>query len=174
MSDDYVASSNLVARIGAGVVGGLAGGVVLGAVLLVMGELDEIGTLVGTSTTKGSWLVLGTICLVAGGVFGALFGTWISRQLLSAIGIGLLYGGIWWAVLPLLAVPLRTGGKVFDIDGSLIDLFAYAAFGIVTAVIYAMAGPRRRYWYGPRRSYGLVYAAAPRRRRRRRDDDDDD
>lgn len=172
MSDDYVAPSNLVARIGAGVVGGLAGGVVLGAVLLLMGEMSDIGKLVGSGTTRGAWLVLGTICIVAGGLFGALFGTWISRQLLSAIGIGLLYGGIWWALLPLSLVPLRTGGKLFDIDGSLIDLAAYAAFGIVTAVIYAMAGPRRRYWYGPRRSWGLVYAT-PRRRRRKRDDDDD-
>ncbi len=172
MSDDYVPPSNLVARIGAGVVGGLAGGVVLGAVLLVMDEMTAIGNLVGSSTTRGAWLVLGAICLVAGGVFGALFGTWISRQLISAIGIGLLYGGIWWAILPLLVLPLRNGGKLFDIDGTMVELGAYAAFGIVCAVIYAMAGPRRRYWYGPRRSWGLVYAT-PRRRRRKRDDDDD-
>jgi ABC-type xylose transport system permease subunit len=174
MSDDYVPPSNVVARTGAGIVGGLAGGVVLGAVLQVLGEVRDVGRLAGSSTARGSWLVLLALCLVAGGLFGGLLGGWVSRQLVPAVGIGLIYGGVCWVVLALLVVPLRTGGRLFDIDGSMIELVAYAAFGMITAAVYAVAGPRRRYWYGPRRSWGLVYAVpAVRRRRRRRNDDDD-
>jgi ABC-type xylose transport system permease subunit len=174
MSDEYVPPSNVVARVGAGIVGGLAGGVVLGAILAVMGELTAVGKLAGSATTSGSWLVLLAICLVAGGLYGGLFGTRVSRQPIPAIGIGLLYGGLWWALLPLLLLPLRNGGRLFDIDNSMVELGAYAAFGVITGIIYAMFGPKRRYYHG-RRSWDLVYAMpGMRRRRRRRDDDDDD
>lgn len=172
MSDEYVPPSNVVARTGAGVVGGLAGGVALGAVLMVMDELASIGELAGSTTLAGQWLVLLTICLVAGGLFGGVLGGWVSRQIVPAIGIGLLWGGLWWAVLPLVVLPLRTGGKVGDVDGSMVELFAYAGFGVITGIVYAVAGPRRRYWHGPRRSWGLVYAVPGVRRRRRRDEDD--
>lgn len=172
MPDDYVPPSNVVARTGAGIVGGLAGGVVLGGVLQVMGEVRPIGKLAGSATTSGSWLILLTICLVAGALYGGLFGTWVSRQVIPAVGVGLVYGGLWWGILALLAVPLRNGGRVFDIDGSMIQLVAYAAFGVITGVIYAMFGPKRRYYHTTRRSWGLVYAMPGVRRRRRRDDDD--
>ncbi|MFS8479611.1 MAG: hypothetical protein FWJ93_11775 [Micromonosporaceae bacterium] len=79
MSDEYVPPSNPVARTGAGIVGGLAGGIVLGGFLQVMGEVEPIGKLAGSSTTSGSWLVLLTICLVAGALYGGLFGAWVSR-----------------------------------------------------------------------------------------------
>lgn len=173
MSDEYVPPSNVIARTGAGVVGGLAGGVVLGGTLQVLGEIKEVGKLAGSSTNSGSWLVLLTICLVAGALYGGLFGTWVSRQVIPAIGIGLIYGGGWWVILPLLVLPLVNGGKVFDIDGSMVELVAYAAFGVITGVIYAMFGPKRRYYHRTRRSWGLVYAVPGVRRRRRRDDDDD-
>jgi len=172
MSDDYVPPSNVVARTGAGIVGGLAGGLVLGAVLWVLDELAAVGRLAGSTTVRGSWLVLLTICLVAGAIYGGLFGTWVSRQPIPAIGIGLVYGVVCWAALPLLAIPLRTGGRVFDIDGSMVQLGAYAAFGVIVGVLYAMFGPKRRYYDG-RRSWGLVYAMPGVRRRRRRRDDDD-
>jgi hypothetical protein len=72
-----------------------------------------------------------------------------------------------------MVLPLRNGTKLFDIDGSIVELGAYAAFGIITGVVYALAGPRRRYWYGPRRSWGMVYAMPAVRRRKRRKHDDD-
>jgi|GEM_PF-1418161 len=170
MSDDYVPPSNVVARTGAGIVGGLAGGVVLGTILQVLGEMSVFGRLAGSTTVSGSWLVLLAICLFAGAVYGGLFGAWVSRQPIPAVGIGLVYGALCWVVLPLLVIPLRTGGRVFDIDGSMVELGAYTAFGIITGIVYATLGPKRRYYHG-RRSWGVVYAVPG--RRRRRDDDDD-
>lgn len=174
MSDEYVPPSNPVARTGAGIVGGLAGGIVLGGILQVMGEVKPIGKLAGSSTTSGSWLVLLTICLVAGALYGGLFGAWVSRQLIPAIGIGVIYGGLWWVVLSLLVLPLVNGGRLFDIDGSMVELIGYAAFGVITGVIYAKFGPKRRYYHTRRRSWGLVYAVPGVRPRRRRRKDDDD
>ena len=44
---EYVSPSNVISRAGAGVVGGLAGGVVLGILLQVMGLMPAFAQLVG-------------------------------------------------------------------------------------------------------------------------------
>jgi hypothetical protein len=171
MSDDYVAPSNVVSRIGAGVVGGLAGGVVLGAVLQVMGDIKTIGSLVGTRSYTSAWLFLLALCATAGGLYGGLFGRWISRQLVSAIGVGVLYGAIGWVILQLVVIPLKADTRLFAIDDETITLGAYVAFGVALGIVYAVAGPRRRYYAARRWGGSYLYAAMPRRRRRRRDDD---
>ncbi len=161
--------SNVVSRAGAGVVGGLAGGLLLGVFLLLLKDVSRIAEKVGGYST--AWTLLMTLAAFAGGLFGVLFGKWISRLLVPAIGIGLVYGGLWGVVVALLLQPLLIGvGNVFALTGQLPRLGAYAIFGITVAVMYALAGPRRRYWYTPRAS--LAYAAIPRRRRRRTEDDD--
>jgi len=158
--------SNLVSRAGAGVVGGLGGGVLLGGVLWLMGDVTDLARGVGSSSA--AWTLLLTLTAIGGGLFGVLFGKWISRLLVPAIGIGLVYGAFSGALVALLVQPLLTGGKVFSLTGQLPRLGAYVAFGITSAVVYALAGPRRRYWDTPGRS--IYYAAVPRRRRRVADD----
>jgi hypothetical protein len=154
------------------VVGGLAGGLLLGAILQVMGDVKDFAELVGGGTYSVAWTVLLCFAAFAGGLFGVLFGRWISRQLVSAIGIGLIYGGLWGALAALLVVPLVLSRTMFAFEANMPILGAYVLFGIATGVVYAMAGPRRRYWRYPRRGgLSLVYAL-PRRRRRRRDDDE--
>jgi hypothetical protein len=174
MSDAYTPPSNVVSRAGAGVVGGIAGGLLLGAVLQAMGEVKDFAQLVGSQTYSVAWTVLLCICAFAGGLFGVLFGRWISRQLVSAIGIGLIYGGLWGTVLALLVLPLVLSRTMFAFEANMPILGAYVLFGVATGVVYAIAGPRRRYWHYPRRGgLSLVYAL-PGRRRRRRDEDEDE
>lgn len=174
MSDSYASPSNMVSRAGAGVVGGLAGGVVLGAVLQVMGDMLDFARLVNAQTYTVAWTVLMAICGFAGGLFGVLFGRWISRQLVSAIGIGLVYGGVWGIVLALLVLPLALSRDLFAFEANMPTLGAYVLFGIATGVVYAIAGPRRRYWYGPRRETISVSLSGRRRRRRREDEEEED
>ena len=51
-------------------------------------------------------------------------------------------------------------------------LGVYVLFGVVMTVVYALAGPRRKYHYRRRYDYGMVMAAPARRRRRKRSQDD--
>lgn len=173
MSDAYASPSNVVSRAGAGVVGGLAGGLLLGAVLQVMGDVKDFAQLVGGETYQVAWTVLMCICAFAGGLFGVLFGRWISRQLVSAIGIGLLYGGLWGVALALLILPLVLSRAMFAFEANMAVLGAYVLFGIATGVVYAIAGPRRRYWRYPRRSLSLVGVVSRRRRKKHEDDEEE-
>ena len=176
MYSEYVPPHNAVSRAGAGVVGGLAGGVVFSIVQLAFGKLDLVGRIIANDVLSVRITVLLAMSAAVGAVFGALLGHWISRQLISAIGVGVLYGTALWIVTTLIVAPLRlgTGFFVFDND-TILSLVGHCAFGVILGVIYAMFGPRRRYaGYRYRdRDIGLA-VVAPRRRRRKRDDDDDD
>ncbi len=173
---EYVSPANAVSRAGAGVVGGLAGGVVLGIALQVMGFMPDMAALAGRSSATAAWVVHLGIAAVAGALYGILVGLHVSRQVVSAVGIGLVYGGGLGGLLILLALPIAGGGDVFAFtDKAMRGLLAYAVFGVVIGVLYALTGPKRRYYDGPRRQhvFGFVGAVArPRRRRKRRDDDD--
>jgi hypothetical protein len=171
---EYVSPSNVISRAGAGVVGGLAGGVVLGILLQVMGLMPAFAKLVGRTSTQAAWTTFVTVAALAGGLFAILVGHMISRQILSAGGVGLVYGAVLGVIFILIVLPIAAGTGVFDFDDdALRGIGSYALFGVIVGVVYAIAGPRRRYYdYAPRRQvFGFMSAAVPRRRRRRRDDD---
>src|SRR5262245_11112969 len=143
MSDSYVAPSNPISRAGAGVVSGIAGGVVLGLVLTVFGHIRPIGNIVGNPSIGVGWTVLLVICAVAGAAYGSFAGRAVSAQIVPAVGIGICYGGLWWLVLQLIVVPLRQGDGVFTFpDDSIVVLGAYVAFGVVLGIVYALTGPK--------------------------------
>lgn len=174
MSSRYVAPHNVVSRAGAGIVGGIAGGVVLGLILWLLGDLDDVGKLIGVHTIAGSWVLHLAICAVGGAVYGVLFGRLVSGTI-PAIGVGLVYGALLWLLIRLIVVPLATSGRFFAIDSEMLTLAAYAIFGIGLGIVYAETGPRRNWRPYRRQQMDVVYATPrPRRRKRRRDDDDED
>lgn len=172
---DYVSPSNVISRTGAGVVGGLAGGLVLGITLQIMGFMSQFGDLVGRTSASWAWITQLAVAAAAGALFGILAGRAISRQLISAGGIGLVYGVVLGAIFILAVLPLASGRDAFNLDDRAIrGIGAFALFGIIVGVVYAIAGPRRRYYdYAPRRAVLGFISAMPRRRRRRRNEDDD-
>jgi hypothetical protein len=170
---EYVSPSNVISRTGAGVVGGIAGGVVLGIILQIMGFMPQFASLIGRSSTGWAWIAQLTVAAVAGAVFGILAGRAISRQLISAGGIGLVYGVVLGALFILAVLPLASGGDVFNLDDrAMRGIGAFALFGVIVGVVYAIAGPRRRYYdYAGRRPIFGYITPASRRRRKRKDDD---
>lgn len=184
MSDGYTPQVNVVSRLGAGVVGGVAGGLVLAAILQVMGEIKQYGHLFNQETAQNSWVILLAFAGVGGAVFGVFLGRFIRGQIIPATGVGLVYGGAWWLLIAMIVLPLRDG-KIFDMgDNGLVVMGAYIIFGVATSIVYAIAGPRRRhYGYrrrgGWRRDHGVdieIEIERPRsstRRRRRRSSDED-
>jgi hypothetical protein len=169
---EYLSPSNVISRTGAGVVGGLAGGIVLGIALQVMGFMPQFAALIGRSSTGWAWISQLGVTIMAGAVFGILAGRAISRQLVSAGGIGLVYGIVLGALFVLALLPLAGGGQLFTLDDrAMRGIAAFGAFGVIVGVVYAIAGPRRRYYDYEGRRPILGYLATTTRRRRRRTDD---
>jgi hypothetical protein len=167
--------SNPVSRAGAGVFGGLAAGVVLGILLKAMDLLPLFAKMVGRSSSSAAWSVELGIAAVAGAVYGILVGRSVSRQIVSAGGIGLLYGAGLGLLFILLVLPLVAGKGVFAFnDSALRGIGTYALFGVITGIIYAVAGPKRRYYYddedGPRRQ-SFSFTVGRRTRRTKSDND---
>lgn len=153
MSDGYTRQVNVVSRLGAGVVGGVAGGLVLAAILQVLGEIKAYGEFFNQNSTQNSWVILLVSAGVGGSIFGVFLGRYIRGQIVPAVGVGLVFGGAWWLLIAMIVLPLRNG-KIFDMgDNGLIVMGAYIIFGVATSIVYAIAGPRRRH-YGYRRGYG--------------------
>lgn len=166
MSNRYVPRVNVISRLGAGVIGGVAGGVVLALILQILGELHLYGKLVNQDKWQNSWVVALFVCGFAGAVFGIFLGHFVSGQLIPAAGVGLVFGTIWYAVLHLFILQIR-GGRLLDMgDNGLMVLGAYVIFGVATAIIYSEFGPRREYRRYRRRTGDYELEYVPRFRRR--------
>jgi hypothetical protein len=169
---EYVSPSNVISRTGAGVVGGIAGGVVLGIILQIMGFMPQFASLVGHDTTGWAWIAQIGVTAVAGAVFGILAGRAVSHQLISAGGIGLVYGVLLGALFILIVLPIASGGAVFHLDDKAMrGIAAFTLFGVIVGVVYAIAGPRRRYYDYENRRPVFGYITPARRRRRKQDND---
>lgn len=168
---------------GAGVVGGVGGGLLLAIVLWPLGLFQDkdyikpYGQLVGDATMSTALVMLLVVAGAAGAVFGTMLGRFITGQIIPAIGVGLVWGMVTWIVLALVILPIRGDAGFLSIpdSGGIVVLGVYVAFGVVTTVVYAIAGPRRKYYYRRPRYYDAVMAmpgfVRPRRRRRKSDDD---
>jgi hypothetical protein len=90
------------------VYGGLAGGVVFGAMMGMMGMLPMIGQMVGHPSAVTGFLTHMTISAVIGAGFALVFGRLVTG-IGSGLRYGLLYGGVWWLLGPLTLMPLFLG-----------------------------------------------------------------
>jgi hypothetical protein len=91
-----------------GVIGGLGGGVVFGAMMGMMGMLPIIGQMVGQPNVVAGFIVHLGISATIGASFAVLLGG-VIRGLLGGIAQGLIYGTIWWLLGPLTLMPLFMG-----------------------------------------------------------------
>ena len=89
-----------------GVYGGLAGGVVFGAMMGIMGRLSMVGNMVGIPTIWAGFLTHMMISATIGAMF-ALLVQWTGWS--AGIGTGLSYGALWWILGPLTLMPLFMG-----------------------------------------------------------------
>ena len=91
-----------------GAVAGIAGGIVFGAMMGMMGMLPMIGQMVGSPTAGAGFLVHIAISALIGASFGLIFHSLV-RGTGSGFGYGTLYGGVWWILGPLTLMPLMMG-----------------------------------------------------------------
>jgi uncharacterized membrane protein YagU involved in acid resistance len=128
------------ARLVGGVIAGLAGGVVFGMLMAMMGMLPMIAMLVGSSSA----LVGAGVHLVISAGIGAVFGLLAPHTgwggLLAA---GAVYGMAWWVLGPLVLMPAMTGMPLLVINMTAVaSLLGHVIYGLVTAAV--LAPVRRR------------------------------
>ncbi len=143
-----------------GAYGGLAGGVVFGAMMGMMGMLTMIGKMVGHPSAVTAFLVPLVISALIGASFVIFFHRFVHGAS-SELGYGLVYGGAWWFAGPLTLMPLMTGLGVNWNAGALSQIIYGAILGLSYAWLRKRTTARERVTATPvqRRSRALVTTA---------------
>lgn len=116
-----------------GVLAGLAGGLVFGALMAMMGMLPMVAMLVGSTS-----VVVGAVVhLVISAGLGMLFALVVpSLSTGMMVVAGAVYGVVWWVLGPLLIMPTLLGmtQMIFTVDSAaLMSLVGHVLFGVVAA-----------------------------------------
>ncbi len=130
-----------------GVYGGLAGGVVFGAMMGMMGMLPMIGQMVGKPNAAVGFVVHMANSAIIGAGFAMVFGR-AAKSLGTGISSGLLYGGVWWLLGPLTLMPLFMGmglGVNWNATAAasmLPSLAGHLFYGTILGAVFALNGAR--------------------------------
>lgn len=129
-------------KIMAGVWGGLAGGVIFGVMMTIMGMMPMIAKLVGSDSVAIGWLIHLLISVVIGLSFVWWFGGKATTYG-SGAGFGLLHGIIWWVLGPLMIMPIILGmGPQFAnmlAQANMLSLMGHMIYGLILGLVYVTA-----------------------------------
>ncbi len=120
---------------------GLAGGVVFGAMMGMMGMLPMIGKMVGHPSAITGFLVHLVNSALIGAAFAAIFDRFVHGKS-SGLGYGLTYGAAWWLLGPLTLMPLMMGmglGVNWNATAAaqmLPSLFGHLIYGAILGLSY--------------------------------------
>ena len=123
-----------------GVYGGLAGGVVFGAMMGMMGMLPMLGSMVGVPTVWSGFLMHMMISTMIGVSFVVVL-HWTGWP--GGITTGLGYGALWWVLGPLTLMPLFMGmgvgaaWNVAAVTEAMPSLMGHLIFGGILGWAYA-------------------------------------
>jgi hypothetical protein len=134
----------LPARLIAGAVGGLIGGIPLGIIMHSREIMPMVADLIGSQSVGVGWLVHLFNSALFGAVFALLMFRWITTPI-SAMAAGIVYGIFWWIVGALLIMPAWLGMNemIFEInENAWWSLAGHLVFGILLGAIYALLLPR--------------------------------
>lgn len=111
---------------------GLAGGVVFGLMMAMMGMLPMIGALVGVESAA----VGGLVHMVLSLIFGVIFGLAVTSPRPAPLLLsGIAYGVLLWVFGALLIMPAMLGMPVMMIDAmTMQSLVGHLIYGLVAGV----------------------------------------
>jgi hypothetical protein len=134
--------TGLVNRGIAGIVGGLVGGIAFGVLMQVTGMIPMVAMLVGSESVGIGWLVHLVISVGIGASFGLLLGAAATGPA-RAIGLGAVYGLVWWVLGGLLIMPAWLGMGVFTFNAmAWMSLLGHLIYGVLLGAVYALVRPR--------------------------------
>ncbi len=127
-----------------GIVGGLAGGVVFGLLMAMMGMIGMVAQLVGSSSAAVGWIVHLAISAFIGASFAVLLGS-LAKTLVPAALVGMGYGVVWWVLGALLIMPAQLGMPVLQLNTTAWQsLMGHLLFGLVLGIVYSVLARRER------------------------------
>lgn len=141
MSTSVGSSAGLVTRVWRGIAAGLAGGIMFGILMSMMGMMSTIAMMVGSSSVAVGWLVH----LVISAGYGVLFALIVPASLgvASTLGAGAGYGVVLWVIGPLVIMPAMMGMPMFTLNTTaMMSLIGHLIYGLVVAGV--LIGLRRR------------------------------
>lgn len=115
-----------------GIVAGLAGGIVFGMLMSMMGMLSTIAMMVGSSSVGVGWLM--HLMISAG--YGALFALVVPAGLgvAAKLGAGAGYGVLTWVLGPLLVMPAMMGMPLLMMNSTaMMSLVGHIVYGLIVA-----------------------------------------
>jgi hypothetical protein len=121
-----------------GAIAGLAGGVVFGSIMGMMGMLPMVGMLVRQENAVIGFSVHMLISAFIGAVYGLVAGRFALNTTTALIG-GMINGVVWWVLGALVLMPLMLGmtQMVFVIgQPQWMSLLGHLLFGLVTAFVF--------------------------------------
>lgn len=117
----------------AGILGSLAGGLIFGGLMAMMGMLPMIAGLVGSTSAVVGFLVH----MVISFIFGVTFTLFAGLVKVNPILSGALYGVILWFLFPVIMMPLMMGMPPFQFSmGVMMSLVGHVLYGLVTGIVY--------------------------------------
>ncbi len=129
-------SSGLGRRILAGAAGGIAGGLVFGMLMAMMGMLPTIAAMVGSSSAMVGFGVHLMISVLIGLGLTVLFGNRLLTGYARGALVGIGYGAIWWVLGPLMVMPAMMGMPLFAIDlTALMSLMGHLVYGAILGLV---------------------------------------
>lgn len=135
MSSPVVERGRTTLDLKAGVIGSLAGGVIFGIMIHVMGKMGEIAGLIGPSSVWVGWVVHLVVSLVLGCLFA-----FVAQVKVHPVISGLLFGAALWAVFPLTLMPLLTHMPLAWSAAGLTEnapyLIGHLVYGLFTGWVY--------------------------------------
>lgn len=140
-------------RIVHGIYAGLAGGLIFGIMMGMMGMLPLIAKMAGSSSAPVGFGIHLIISAIIGAIFAVLVGGRL-RTVGGLVAAGLIYGLVWWFLGPLTLMPLFMGMGVgvnwtgAAMTAAMPSLVGHLVYGGILAAVYAwlersIAVPRR-------------------------------
>lgn len=122
-------------RISAGAIGGIAGGIVFGALMAMMGMLPMVASMAGSDSAMVGFGIHIVISIMIGLSLTVPFAGLLSSYGRAAL-IGLAYGALWWVLGPLLIMPTMLGMPLFMVDVTAgWSLMGHLVYGVALALV---------------------------------------
>lgn len=138
---EQTARTGFVCRLGGGVLGGLAGGVVFGLLMQWLHWLPTVAKLAEGDSVFVGWCVHMAIAAFVGATFAIIFGA-MAEVLVSSTVLGLFYGAIWWVLGGLTLMPLRLGAGLFVFNtAAWQSLAGHLLYGLALGIAYVLVMP---------------------------------
>ena len=138
---------NTSRRIVNGVLAGLAGGLVFGVLMAVLGMLAMIGNMVGMPSPVAGFMVHMMMSAGIGGAFGLLVAP-LAKTQGSIVPLGIVYGLVWWVLGPLTMMPVMMGmgptanWNMTAVVDALPSAMGHIIFGLVLGIVYRRLAQR--------------------------------